>query len=447
MSLKIKLTFAFLFVSLAGILLVALLAALVTMREFGNFVDAQNQAQIVERLGTYYEENGGWGELARANPRRLPFNQQNGRFYAVANADGRILLPGNGLQRNIFAPPELVRRGEAIVVDGVQVGTLIATPQPIRGRILNDFTRRINMILLIAAMGATAVSLILGYLIARTLTRPLQEMTLATQKIADGDLSQQIPVRSDDELGKLATSFNRMNDQLSQSRHHRRQMTADIAHDLRTPLSIILGHTEALSDGVLPATQETFDILHDEAQRLERMVADLRTLSLADAGALTMVRRAVAPAALLERTLIAHSPQAQQKKITISLDVPDHLADVYVDPDRMAQVLDNLMSNGLRYTPENGRIQLTASQTQESIQLYVQDNGAGMTPEETAHVFDRFYRADKSRQRQDEGSSGLGLAIARSIVLAENGRIWAESVQGEGTKFVIELPKFSSTNL
>lgn len=289
-------------------------------------------------------------------------------------------------------------------------------------------------------MGATAVSLTLGLIIARSLTRPIQEMTVATQKIADGDLTQTVPVRSNDELGTLATSLNQMSTQLATSRELRRQMTADIAHDLRTPLSIILGHAEALSDGVLPPTQETFDVLHDEAQHLERLVSDLRTLSLADAGELAMTPRQVAPAALLERALIAHSPKAKQKEIAISLDAPNTLPDVYVDPDRMAQVLDNLLSNAIRYTPKNGRISLSAQQNHKSIWLKVQDNGSGMTQEETAHIFDRFYRADRSRQRQDDGGSGLGLAIARSIVVAQNGRIWAESEIGNGTTFIIELP-------
>lgn len=440
MSLKIKLTLAFLIVSLVGILLVALLAAMITTREFGNFVDAQDRALIAEQLSIYYEENGGWENLARNNNRQIRMGSQNGRFFIVADENGNALLPGNGFRPNQSIPTELLARGEPIMVDGVQVGTVLPLPQQGRGQALQEFSRRVNSILLIAAVGATAVSLILGFFFTRNLTRPLQEMTIATQKIADGDLTQQVPVRSHDELGELATSFNQMSHQLATSREMRRQMTADIAHDLRTPLSIILGHAEALSDGVLPASQETFDVLYDESKRLERLVSDLRTLSLADAGELSITPRLVAPSALLERALIAHSPKAQEKNIWIELNVTETLPDVYVDPDRMAQVLDNLLSNALRYTPENGRIQLSADQKANMIQLQVQDNGSGMSPEDTRHIFDRFYRADKSRQRQDDGGSGLGLAIAKSIVLAQNGRIWAESKLGQGTSFIIEFP-------
>ena len=440
MSLKIKLTLAFLFVSIAGILLVAILAAVITTREFSNFVDAQDRALMAEELTLFYQENGGWENLVPNTGRPFRMGSQNGRFFILADEEGKAVLPGNGFRPNQPIPQELLTRGEPIIVDGVQVGTLLPLPQQGRGQALADFSQRVNLILLIAAAGATAVSLILGFIITRNLTRPLQEMTIATQKIADGDLTQQVPVRTDDELGELATSFNQMSQQLATSREMRRQMTADIAHDLRTPLSIILGHAEALSDGVLPATQETFDVLHDEAKRLERLVSDLRTLSLADAGELTMTPRAVAPSALLERTFIAHTPQAQQKNIELTVDVEDNLPDVYVDPDRMAQVLDNLLSNALRYTPENGRIQLTAQQNQTGIELCVKDNGPGMSIEETTHVFDRFYRADKSRHRQDDGGSGLGLAIAKSIVVAQNGRLLVESEIGKGTIFIAELP-------
>src|SRR5690606_37734532 len=219
----------------------------------------------------------------------------------------------------------------------------------------------------------------------------------------------------------------------------RRQMTADIAHDLRTPLSLILGHAEALSDGVLPPTPETFDVIHDEARRLNRLVEDLRLLSLAEAGELTLAQRLVPPQSLLERAVVAHAPAAQQKRIALGFDAPSNLPDVLVDPDRMAQVLDNLVGNALRYTPENGRIQLKARQVGTAVQLQVEDSGPGMDAAELAHVFDRFYRGDKSRQRH-EGGSGLGLAIARSIVGGHNGRIWAESAPGQGATFIIELP-------
>ncbi|MCI0649245.1 MAG: ATP-binding protein, partial [Chloroflexi bacterium] len=246
------------------------------------------------------------------------------------------------------------------------------------------------------------------------------------------------PVRSDDELGELATSFNQMSADLAQARDLRRQMTADIAHDLRTPLSIILGHAEALRDGVLPATAESFEVIHDEARRLNRLVDDLRTLSLSEAGELPLTRRPTPPAELLERAVAAHAPQARQKEIALQVEAAAGLPAVDVDPDRMAQVLDNLVGNALRYTPAGGRISLGARPDPAGVVLMVEDSGPGVPAGELPFIFERFYRGDKSRQRA-AGGSGLGLAIARAIVEAHGGRIAAESAPGEGLAVAIEL--------
>jgi signal transduction histidine kinase len=221
-------------------------------------------------------------------------------------------------------------------------------------------------------------------------------------------------------------------------------MTADIAHDLRTPLSVVLGHAEALSDGVLPPTEETFQTIHEEAQRLSRLIDDLRTLSLAEAGELPLIKRWVAPEMLLARAARAYDPQARQKQITISVQSDSKLPELFVDPERLAQVMDNILDNALRHTPQGGEITLVARMDPEAgptqIQFEVQNNGPAIGLEELPHIFERFYRSDKSRMRREDGGSGLGLAIARSIVEAHNGRIWAESKPGGGVSFVILLP-------
>ena len=440
-SLVVKLSLAFLLVSLAGIALVAFFAGRASANEFSNFADAQADNVLLEQLANYYEANGGWNNLDRIGVGGVGPNSGTTRPFTVVNNQGNVVLSGLDQDIGVHVPRGWLNRGIPIQVNEEQVGQVIFAES--RGRNFspprNDFSDRVNGTIFWAALGATAVSLILGVLLARSLTRPIQELTLATQAVAQGDLAQAVPVRSDDELGRLATAFNQMSTDLTQSRDLRRQMTADIAHDLRTPLSLILGHAEALSDGVLPPTPETFDVIHDEAQRLNRLVEDLRLLSLAEAGELPLMKRLVSPQSLLERAVVAHAPAAQQKHVELALEVPAALPDVAVDSDRMAQVLDNLLANALRYSPENGRIQLTARQTPTAIQLSVQDSGPGMAETELARVFNRFYRADKSRQRH-EGGSGLGLAIAKSIVENHNGRIWAESTAGQGATFIIELP-------
>jgi signal transduction histidine kinase len=329
-----------------------------------------------------------------------------------------------------------------IEVDGSVVGQLILgppRPPPGPGSPEAQFLLNITRVVTYSALGATVAALLLGILLARTLTRPIRELTAATQRLARGEFGQQVAVRARDELGQLAAAFNQMSAELAHAGELRRQMTADIAHELRTPLSIILGYTESLSDGKLPATQETFDIMHEEAQHLSRLIEDLRALSLAEAGELPLARHRITPRALLERVMLAHVPETRQRGISIDLDTQPGLPEIEVDAGRMAQVLENLMSNALRYTPEHGHITLSAGAEGNTVCLDVRDNGVGIAPEDLPYVFNRFYRADRSRQHTGR-ESGLGLAIARSIVEAHGGSISAASTVGEGTTFTITLP-------
>jgi signal transduction histidine kinase len=233
-----------------------------------------------------------------------------------------------------------------------------------------------------------------------------------------------------------------MSTELSRSVNARKQMTADIAHELRTPLSLILGHAEAVHDGVLPPSKENFEIIREEAARLENLVNDLRTLSLADAGELSIVPQTVEPAALLQEVASLFQYQTQKKNIALELDIASPLPPLEVDPGRMTQVLTNILDNATRHTPKGGRILLSARQAGDMVELAIQDSGPGLPKEETERIFERFYRADASRRR-DDGGSGLGLAIAKSIALAHNGQLSAESEPGKGLRISILLPKKS----
>lgn len=299
-----------------------------------------------------------------------------------------------------------------------------------------DFENRFGRLLLLGMSGAAGVAVLLGVLLSNTLARPIQELTEATNKLSGGELGAQVPVRSQDELGRLAASFNQMSADLAEANRLRRQMTADIAHDLRTPLSIIAGYTEALSEGVLPGSPETFDVMHQQVEHLKHLVEDLRTLSLADAGELPLNRRPVDPRALLERTALAYMGQAETAQVEIVVDAPADLPPLSVDTERLTQVLNNLVGNALRHTPAGGKITLTAAPGE----LRVIDTGQGIAAEALPHIFERFYRADQARGRS-AGESGLGLAIVRSIVAAHGGAVRAESAgPGQGSAFVMELP-------
>ena len=230
-------------------------------------------------------------------------------------------------------------------------------------------SRRTNRTLLDGALMAAIIALVLGVFLSRTLTRPIRELTRATQAVSEGDLSQQVPVRSNDELGELAKAFNKMSTELSRSVNARKQMTADIAHELRTPLSLILGHAEAVHDGVLPPTRENFEIIREEATRLEHLVNDLRILSLADAGELTINLQTIEPQRLLQEVASLYQYQTQRKNISLDLDIASPLSTIEVDPGRMTQVLTNILDNALRHTPEGGRIVSRAKEVDDQIEL------------------------------------------------------------------------------
>ena len=252
-----------------------------------------------------------------------------------------------------------------------------------------------------------------------------------------------MPGRSNDELGELAQAFNKMSSELARSVNARKQMTADIAHELRTPLSLILGHAEAVHDGVLPPTRENFEIIREEATRLEHLVNDLRILSLADAGELTISPQTLEPQRLLNEVAALYQYQARQKNITLEQHVEAPVPAIQVDPGRMTQVMTNILDNALRHTPEGGRVVLAARAAGEHVELSVQDSGAGLDREDLERIFERFYRTDNSRRRDGAvpGGSGLGLAIARSIVQAHGGQISAESQIGQGLRVIVRLPK------
>jgi len=450
-TVRIKLTLAFLMVGLLGLAVGAVFASRTASGAFQRFTFARNQEDIVARLESYYQEHGNWEDLAGSFP---PFQQhvpgapqiplREPGVLLIADAEGRIILPAPGRQIGEQVADDVLAGAMPIVAGSSTVGWLVV-PQdafaPTRGE--QQFIGQLNTALIVGSLGALMFSVLLGAILARSLTRPLQDLTEATRAVADGDLQRQVPVRSRDEVGTLAASFNRMSLALDRSQRLRRQMTADIAHELRTPLSIIVGHLDAVEEGVLPPNAQTIGIMRDEAARLARLIDDLRTLSLADAGELSLARTPVEPGALLKRSAAAYQPAAQAAGIELAVEVAPGLPPVSVDAERMAQVLGNLLDNALLHVPRGGRIVLAARPAADGVELRVQDDGPGIPPEDLELVFERLYRSDASRQRY-AGGSGLGLAIAKSIVEAHGGSIQAESAPEAGTTFVVTLPVSAS---
>lgn len=443
-SLTLKLTLAFLFVSLIGAVLAAYFVQQRTQREFDRFLFDLDRSNIVGFLQTYYKNVGSWDQIQAHIPQIM--SQENQRWtlerrlplFTLVDKNGIIVF---GYDRSGQKVVKDFEKGVPIEVEGEVVGYLIANRYPLRPGAESPegaFLVSVNRAILTSALIAVVIALLLGAFLARTLTRPIRELTNATQVIAQGNLGYQVEVRSKDELGDLASSFNQMSADLAQSNQIRRQMTADIAHDLRTPMSVILGYTEALSDGKLAGSADIYRVMHKEADHLQILIDDLRTLSMADSGELPLNLQAVTPRSLLERTAAGMKPVADQKDIQINLEAGPDLPRILVDPERMARVLGNLASNALRYTPEGGLIELSALAKGSQVSLQVCDNGPGIAPADLPYIFHRFYRGSKSRQHN--GEAGLGLTIAKSLVEAQGGTISVESELGKGATFTIQFP-------
>ncbi len=445
-SLTTKLILAFLTVSLISIGVIVASIRFSTNREFNKFLTNQYETKLAEELARYYETNKTWDNINHAYLGRsaVHYGPQGGRpsNFCVANADGIIVMESLTHKIGDRVGTEVLNQSTAIKINGETIGfLLIERPPDKRDPMEDEFIKRLDLSLLLTAIGTVVLAFIFGTILSRTITRPIRELTKATHEMADGKFGQQVPVRSRDEIGELASSFNKMNDDLSRSFNLRKQMTADIAHELRTPLTLIIGHAEAVHDGVLPPSKENFEIIREEAGRLEQLVNDLRTLSLADAGELSVEFQLVEINKLLSDIKAHYMVQFDQKRITLDLKPAPVILQAHLDPIRFSQVLTNILDNALRYAPEGSQVAITIKQNDDQVEISIQDSGEGVTPEDATHLFDRFYRVDASRTRDyDAGGSGLGLAIAKSIVEMHKGKVWAESEKGKGLKVIIQLP-------
>ncbi len=291
-----------------------------------------------------------------------------------------------------------------------------------------------------AVAASVLAALIVSLFLSRRIVAPVRTLTSASQHIAGGHYDERVQVNGTDEIAQLATRFNQMAAQLEQVESMRRQLIGDVTHELRTPLTSIKGYMEGLIDGVLPSTPETFNQLHREADRLSRLVDDLQELSRVEAKAYSLDIRSVAVSNLVQTTVKRLSPQATAKRINLHSSLPADLPPIQADEDRITQVLVNLVANAIQYTPENGHVTISATRQADEIHVSVEDTGVGIPSEHIVNLFTRFYRVDKSRSRNAGGGSGIGLTIAKHLVEAQGGRIWAASKgERQGSTFTFSL--------
>ena len=312
--------------------------------------------------------------------------------------------------------------------------------------LFTNFRSAVSEALTLAAIAAFAAAVVVSVFVSRRVVLPVQEMMAASQRIAEGHYDERVGIpgraheRDLDELSRLALSFNQMATRLEDTEARRLELVGNVAHELRTPLASIKGYMEGLIDGVLPAESGTFQQVYREADRLQRLVQDLQELSRVEAGAYDLDIKPTPVLPLVNATGSRLGRQFEDKGVVLEIDLPVDLPLVLADGDRISQVLLNLVGNALQYTASGGSVCLQARREAEVVSLSVQDTGVGISPEHLNHVFERFYRVDRSRSRAG-GGSGIGLTIAKYLVEAHGGQISAESDgPGEGSTFSFSLP-------
>lgn len=459
-KLWVQLTLAFAVVVIIGLTLVAFLANKQVSDGFKVFF-VNNQmmnSDLPLLLVDYYGSTGSWdgvevvfdGETTHGMGMGHGIGMMRGGMSSVilADTDGRIVYDETG-----NAGGELSREDKfsamALDWENRTVGYLLMQT-PLMERIeltasAEAFLGLINRALFQAGIVAALVGLLLGVVIARGLAAPLGQLASAARRISHGELTQRVPVKGTEEVADVALAFNEMATELERAETLRRNMVADVAHELRTPLSVLQGNLRAILDDVYPLEKSEIARLYDQTRLLGRLVSDLRELAQADAGQLELNLTRLELPALLRDVVAGFAPAAEAEGITLTTRIDDSLPPVNADSARLAQVLHNLLANALRHTPEGGAIELSAEYNTDGVQIVVRDTGEGIAAEDLSRVFDRFYRVDRARSRA-AGGSGLGLSIVRTIVEAHGGgiRVASEGV-GQGSAFTVHLPFASKT--
>jgi signal transduction histidine kinase len=415
----------------------------------------QGADRLVESLESYYQEYQTWTGIED-----LFSNQTSGNMtgrgagkgqgagmmpavpvnFALVDTEARLIFSRN-LEISGDLTADALSSAPPIRFEGEPVAYLItenntySVNQNISESLSTALTESMLPAVLIAGGSAMVLALLLGYAI----NRPIQKLTHAAERLAQGELSQRVPVSGNDELSQLGRTFNHMAASIEKAQENRRALTADIAHELRTPLAVQRANLEALEDGVYPLTQESLTPIMHQNQLLSQLVEDLRTLAMTDSGSLVLEKNPHNLVNLTRQVIENAQPQFDRQQIQLGFHHPESCPQVSLDPRRVTQVINNLLQNALRFTPEGGLVTVTLECRDQGVTLQVQDSGEGIPPGALAQIFDRFYRADQSRAR-DKGGSGLGLTIAQSLVRAHGGRLTADNAPEGGAVFSMFLP-------
>ena len=407
--------------------------------EYYKTISAQYRSdQILSRLYLYYWDKGGWQDVQSV----VEALGVSGTHVILVAANGTVI--GDSKNPGNVGANYTDSSGSALNLTlGNQIlGEVYIIPNPTAEPYVAPFIRlstSINRSLLLGGLVAIAIALILTFILSRRITSPIGVLARAARRLGRGDLSQRVQLQGEGEVAALAQAFDSMAADLEHAEQLRRNMVADVAHELRTPLSNIQGYLEAIRDGVVKPDAATIRSLSEETALLSRLVNELQELSLAEAGELKLVYQAEDITKLIKQAVISWQPQLTAKEILLSLDLPDNLPLVNIDWQRVNQVLHNLLENAVAHTHKGGTINVAAITQGNWVVISVSDTGEGIPAEDLPHIFERFYRVDKSRARAT-GGSGLGLTIAKRLVEAHGGTITAQSELGKGSRFSFTLP-------
>jgi len=396
-------------------------------------------SRVAFELSRYYHRQGGWEGIQ-------PFVEQGGSLYGrriiLTDVSGTVVADSEGdLLGEQYQPDST---GSAISISSPwtkdTLGMLYVSPgSPADPISLMRLSAPIIQYILWGCLIAGSIALAIAFFLSRRISEPVKTLTLAARRLGDGDLSQRVSVKDKGEVGELAQAFNSMAGDLERDIQLQQDMVADVAHELRTPLSNLRGYLEAVRDGVIEPDADTIRSLNEETALLSRLVDDLQELSLAEAGELKLTRHTENVAGLIKKTVAGVRAKAAAKGISLSASLPDGLSQVDIDSHRISQVLHNLLENAVAHTNKGGSITVSAGQQGDWVEVAVTDTGEGIPASDLANVFERFYRVDKSRTRTT-GGSGLGLTIAKRLVEAHSGNIEAQSEPGEGSRFAFTIP-------
>ena len=424
--------------------------------ETGSWAEVQAQLNQAQRLPGHQGQGAGRGQGKRRGQETDHETEQDhpgqggpaGGDYLLVDSQSGAPLVGDG-------PPlddEMLALATPIMVDGQEVARLAAvTPLDAMGSAEQAMLDQVQRAILWSALAAAGVALLLGALLVSSILRPLRRLEEGVARVAQGELEARVPVQSKDEIGQLATQFNQMAASLQEQEALRQRLVADIAHELRTPLSVVQGGLQAILDGVYPLEMDEIRTIYDETQLLSRLIRDLHELAQAEAGRLPLVRQPIDVETALTQMAARFRSLTNPRAIELRITPPASPLTVDADPDRLQQILHNLLGNAVRHTPDGGWIELGAEATAEGrVRFWVSNSGPGIPPARLPHVFERFYRGDASRTREEVESAedldytsgaGLGLAIVKALVLAHGGQVGVESVVDERTTFWFELPR------